>query len=108
MTLHKESNKDYIEKYKKYRITESIFEKEADRSTPVEETDIFRELRTYRWEISQLENVKPYFIYNDNQLKDLISKMPKTREELLKVSGFGEIKVEKYGADILEIIKKYI
>ena len=108
LALHKESNKDYIEKYKKYRITESVSEKEADRSMPVEETDIFRELRTYRWEISRLENVKPYFIYNDNQLKDLISKMPQSREELLNVSGFGEIKVEKYGADILGIIKKYI
>jgi superfamily II DNA helicase RecQ len=50
---------------------------------------------------------KAYFIYNDNQLKDLIAKMPRNKEELKKVSGFGEVKANKYGNDILKIIEKY-
>lgn len=33
--------------------------------------------------------------------------MPKTKEELKAVNGFGEIKINKYGNDIIEIIKKY-
>ena len=32
--------------------------------------------------------------------------MPKNKEELLEINGFGKIKVEKYGAAILEIVKK--
>ncbi|WP_066716332.1 HRDC domain-containing protein [Clostridium sp. Marseille-P299] len=39
--------------------------------------------------------------------KDLISKMPRSREELLAVAGFGEIKVNKYGDEILNIVRKY-
>lgn len=52
--------------------------------------------------------VKPYFIYNNNQLVDLISRMPRDKEELKKVAGFGEVKVEKYGKDIIEIVGKYV
>lgn len=37
-------------------------------------------------------------------MKDLIEKNPKNEEELLKVSGFGKVKVEKYGKDILKIL----
>lgn len=33
--------------------------------------------------------------------------MPRSKEELLKVSGFGAVKVGKYGDDILAILKEY-
>lgn len=73
----------------------------------IEETAIFKELRSYRLSKSREENVKPYFIYNDNQLKDLISKMPVTMEALKTVSGFGDVKAVKYGDGIFQIVKKY-
>jgi superfamily II DNA helicase RecQ len=63
--------------------------------------------KAYRLDKSREEKIKPYFIYNDNQLKDLIAKMPRNKEELQTVSGFGEVKANKYGDDILKIIKKY-
>ncbi len=34
----------------------------------------------------------------------LVLKMPQNKEELLKVNGFGNVKVEKYGEDILKIL----
>lgn len=33
--------------------------------------------------------------------------MPDSKEELKHVSGFGEIKADKYGDDIINIIRKY-
>lgn len=120
LELHKEVIKDYTEKYEMYR--RDISKQENPQvATPVkretsdivdvalvslEETDIFKELKAYRLKKSREENIKPYFIYNDNQLKDLISKMPRNKEELKNVSGFGEIKANKYGDDILRIINK--
>ena len=53
---------------------------------------------------SKYENIKPYYIYNDMQMNDVIEKYPKNEEELLQVSGFGKVKVEKYGKDILKIL----
>ena len=39
-------------------------------------------------------------------MNDLLQKSPKSKEDLLKVSGFGNVKVEKYGDRILEILNK--
>lgn len=33
--------------------------------------------------------------------------MPRTKEELQNVHGFGEVKISKYGDDILKILEKY-
>jgi hypothetical protein len=121
LDLHKDVEKDYTGKFEQYKIEtvtsckpdEEVLTPVAERCTitvgevPVEETDIFKELKAYRLVKSREENIKPYFIYNDDQLKDLISKMPGNKEELQKVSGFGEVKANKYGDDILKIIKKY-
>lgn len=121
LILHKEVVKDYTERYEQYKSettqTAKLLEvspsKEenkitvVDEAIPVEATEIFKELKAYRLSKSREENIKPYFIYNDSQLKDLILKMPKSKEELKSVAGFGEIKVNKYGDDILNIVGKF-
>ena len=65
---------------------------------------IIKDLKAYRLKKSREEGNKPYFIFNDKQMMDLIEKMPKDKNELKEVSGFGDIKVEKYGEDIIKII----
>ncbi len=122
LDLHKEVIKDYTEKYEQYKVdtnisvnyVQEIIPKIEDEKTtavnatiPVEDTEIFKELKVYRLNKSREENIKPYYIYNDNQLKDLISKMPRSNEELLAVAGFGEAKINKYGNDVLKIMSKY-
>lgn len=95
----------------KVKVADALIEEnttEAKKvSVPIEETELFKELKAFRLSQSRKENIKPYFIFNDNQLKDLISKMPVTGEELLKVAGFGEVKVGKYGEEVLGIVKRY-
>lgn len=121
LDLHKENVKDYTEKYEQYKTvrneavnrTKPVLEPTAKidskfEETSVEATAIFKELKGYRWNRSRAENIKPYYIYNDNQLKDLIMKMPRSKKDLLELAGFGEVKVDKYGDDILKIIEKYI
>lgn len=70
--------------------------------------DVKSRLKAWRLEKSRSEGYKPYYIFNDAQMEDLIKKNPKTKEELLKVSGFGAVKVEKYGEDILRILAERI
>ena len=64
-------------------------------------------LKKYRLETSRKESIKPYFIFNNEEMENLIEINPKTKEELLKVKGFGPKKLEKYGEDILNILKNY-
>jgi superfamily II DNA helicase RecQ len=72
-----------------------------------EESPLYKELRQYRYLKSTEENLKPYMVFNNKQLDDIITHMPKNKDELLAISGFGQVKVDKYGDGILGIIKKF-
>lgn len=66
-----------------------------------------KELKKFRLDFSKAEGVKPYFIFNDAQMNDLVEKKPETEEQLLQVWGFGKVKVEKYGKHILKILNNF-
>ncbi|MEG0295166.1 MAG: HRDC domain-containing protein [Clostridium sp.] len=66
--------------------------------------DLYDTLKKYRYDKAKEEGNKPYFIFNNKTLDDLIEINPKSKDELLKVQGFGQVKVDKYGDDIIRII----
>lgn len=68
--------------------------------------NIVKKLKEFRLQQSRKENLKPYMVFNDAQMNDLIDKNPQNKDELIKVSGFGAVKVEKYGEMILRILKE--
>lgn len=72
-----------------------------------EDTPIYKALRQYRYEKGREEKVKPYFVYNNAQMEELINRMPRSLDEIKQISGFGDIKCQKYGVEILGIIDKY-
>lgn len=61
-------------------------------------------LKKYRLQKAKSLNYKPYFIFNDQTLEEILNIMPKTKEELKKISGFADKKIEMYGEEIIEII----
>lgn len=65
---------------------------------------LFEKLRTLRLEIAKEEKVPPYIVFSDKTLVHMSVKKPKTKEEMLSVSGVGEFKFNKYGIRFLEII----
>lgn len=83
-------------------------EKEREkRADDVRREELIKELKKFRMDHSRWEGVKPYYIFNDAQMMDLIEKKPRTKEELLRVSGFGQVKAEKYGEELIGIVRKY-
>lgn len=113
-----EKNKKVIEKLEQSREKETIQEnvEKSEMKSDIIESDstekvdvkeqLIAELKAFRLERSRQEKVKPYFIFNDAQMTDLIEKNPKDKEGLCQVSGFGPVKAEKYGEEILRILKK--
>ena len=51
------------------------------------------------------ENVKPYIIFSDSSLMEIVNILPKNLEELKEIRGVGEKKLQKYGEEIIDIIK---
>ncbi|GFI46304.1 ATP-dependent DNA helicase RecQ [Lachnospiraceae bacterium] len=67
---------------------------------------LFEKLRQLRLEIARVEKVPPYIVFSDKTLTHMCSVKPKTKAEMLKVSGVGEYKFEKYGERFLQCVRE--
>lgn len=85
-------------------ITEEVVEEKIDKKEKSYE-ELVDELKKYRLNKSREENIKPYFIYNNEMMEELITVRPKDKKELIAIRGFGPAKIEKYGQDIIDIIR---
>ena len=73
----------------------------------LEDQELWDELRECRKYLAEEHNVPPYVIFHDATLKEMLEVMPMSGSELLSLTGVGESKLEKYGADFIEIICRY-
>jgi len=69
--------------------------------------DLFDDLRNVRTAFARSENVPPYVIFSDATLIEMATYLPQNNEEMRKISGVGDLKLEKYAADFLAEIKDY-
>ena len=77
---------------------------EAGTEFTEEDENLFERLRALRSEIAREEKVPPYMVFSDKTLTHMCILRPASREEMLKVSGVGEFKYEKYGRRFLDHI----
>ncbi len=69
--------------------------------------DLFDNLRQVRTVIARSENVPPYVVFSDATLVEMAAYLPQSDWELRKISGVGDLKFEKYGADFLNEVRNY-
>lgn len=67
--------------------------------------ELFERLKVWRRIKANKENVKPYIIFSDSSLMEIVNILPKNLEELKEIRGVGEKKLQKYGEEIIDIIK---
>ncbi len=67
---------------------------------------LIQKMKAYRLARSREEKIKPYYVFNDKQMLEVIEKNPSSIEELMDVSGFGAMKCSKYGEAILAILNE--
>ncbi|MDE6636287.1 MAG: HRDC domain-containing protein, partial [Lachnospiraceae bacterium] len=100
MNLHKERKQTDCNKYKQY------LKDSTNCTNTVNDSDIYNALKSFRLKKSREENIKPYYIFNNKELDELVEKKPTSKEELINISGFGKVKIEKYGDEIISIIRQ--
>lgn len=97
----------YIESNKEKSLLKSfIAEYEKENIKDDNKETIRAELKKYRLQKAKSLNYKPYFIFNDQTLEEILSIMPRTLTDLKKISGLGDKKMEFYGQDIINIINE--
>ena len=69
--------------------------------------DLLRILKTTRYQLAEEENVPAFQIFSDATLVELATYLPLTNTDLAKISGFGDIKLARYGNSFLDAILDY-
>ncbi len=75
---------------------------------PVQSQDLhlFRALRDLRARLAREQNVPAYVIFHDSTLRNIAERRPESMGELGQVGGIGGAKLERYGSDVLDVIRE--
>ncbi|MEB0263457.1 MULTISPECIES: DNA helicase RecQ [unclassified Mucilaginibacter] len=71
------------------------------------EAELLANLRQKRQEIAIGENLPAYIILSDATLLEVATYLPQKMDELRLISGFGDVKLAKYGREFLAIVNSY-
>ncbi len=74
---------------------------------PQDAKQLFEELRKVRKRLADEHGVPPYVVFSDKTLAELSVLKPTTCDEMLAVSGIGEVKLERYATPFLEAIARH-
>ena len=68
---------------------------------------LWEHLRRVRFEIAKEMELPAYVIFHDKTLKEMASRRPRTRKDLLQITGVGEIKADQFGKRFLGAIQTW-
>jgi ATP-dependent DNA helicase RecQ len=88
-------------------LVKTISKKETALAEKPYEKDLFNELKIIRNNWARQEDVPAYIIFSDATLLELATYLPQTEEEIRKISGFGDVKLAKYGKPFLNVVVAY-
>jgi ATP-dependent DNA helicase RecQ len=83
---------------------EKVWQKTRKKKEAVRDDILFEALRSLRKEIADREKVPPYVVFADSTLRELSEQCPLNPNDMLKIKGVGEIKLEKFGGEFLRVI----
>jgi ATP-dependent DNA helicase RecQ len=76
-------------------------------AAPPHEAELLSRLKNTRRDIAELENVPAYIIVSDATLLEMATYLPQSLDELRLISGFGDVKLARYGRELLQPVKDY-
>ena len=75
----------------------------SEQTDPADE-GLFDQLRAWRRERAQADEVPAYVVLHDATLRELAAARPASQADLAGVKGFGPTKLERYADDVLAVI----
>ena len=77
-------------------------------AAPMEYDEVlFEELRALRRRLADVRDVPAFVIFGDVSLRHMAESFPRSMEEFSRIHGVGEVKLEQYGPEFLEVIRGY-
>jgi len=86
---------------------EKIAVKSGKKNEPIEviNKNVFEALKAWRLNVSRENNLPAYCIIADKTMASISNLLPESNDELLCAYGMGAVKIEKYGNDILTVVR---
>jgi ATP-dependent DNA helicase RecQ len=75
-----------------------------DPELSAEDQALFDDLRALRRQLAAEQKIAPYMVFNDVTLQEMASQRPSNPDQLLRIRGIGERKLETFGAVFLQAI----
>lgn len=72
------------------------------------DNNLYEKLYMKRKELAKKEGVLPSMVISKNSLKEISGRYPQNEDQLKDISGFGPVKVNKYGKALLDIVNNHI
>ncbi|MBL1432244.1 MAG: DNA helicase RecQ [Gammaproteobacteria bacterium] len=91
------------------QIAEEKTSKESKKKTAIrpQDQELWESLRVLRTALASEFGVPPYVIFHDATLQEMLKQRPTNANAMLKISGVGEQKFQRYGQKFLSEIAKH-
>lgn len=89
------------------RAARAALDKLADAELSPGDRGLFDELVTWRRDLARAAGVPAYVVFDNKVLRAVAGARPASTAELLAVPGVGPVKLERYGAAVLEIVDRH-
>ena len=83
------------------RALNQAFEEEASPQA----IELFGRLKAWRLEVSCQAGVPPFAVFTDQTLRDIAQAMPKNTTQLRVIRGIGDVKVQRFAAPVLALVR---
>ena len=83
------------------RALNQAFEEEASPQA----IELFGRLKAWRLEVSRQAGVPPFAVFTDQTLRDIAQAMPKNTTQLRVIRGIGDVKVQRFAAPVLALVR---
>lgn len=69
--------------------------------------ELYVQIAQMRKHIADATNLPLFQIFSNAAIKNVCENLPANKESLLKVHGFGKVKVKQYGDEIIKLVQQY-
>ncbi len=86
--------------------TLAAFEESVHAARP-DDKPLFDALRRLRLDLARDQGVPPYVVFGDTTLAAMVRHRPTTLDAFARLSGVGQVKLERYGEAFIEVIRAF-
>lgn len=69
---------------------------------------LLQQLKEVRKKMADQQNIPPFVVFSDATLYEMSQYYPTSKEEMLSISGVGEVKYEKYAVALEQVIREFV